>query len=179
MPLTLTQLARKALEFYFQDKEFIPDEQTKIKYKEKQACFVTLTKNGSLRGCIGTLQATQELWKDVQKNALNAAFYDYRFAPLTESELPEIKIEVSVLFVPKKLEFKNEKDLLNKINKNMGIILRRGPYEATFLPQVWFQIPDKVEFLEHLSLKAGLSKDSWKDPEIKILYYTVNAEQEK
>ena len=176
MILNLPQLARKTLKGYFNGKKFIPDKKTLEKYKEKQACFVTLTKNGNLRGCIGNLKARQELWKDVQENAINAAIHDFRFSGLTENELGEIKIEVSVLSPPKKLDAKNPEQILDKINKDMGIILKKGPYTATFLPQVWEQISDKITFLEQLSLKAGLNKDAWKNSE--ILYYKVIIEKE-
>ncbi len=175
--MKLTQLARKTLECYFENKKFIPDEKTQKQYSEKRACFVTLTKNNNLRGCIGTLKACQELWKDIQQNAIHAALHDTRFHPLTENELKDIKIEVSVLSNPKPLNFSNLKDLLNKINNKMGIILKKGFYSSTFLPQVWEQLPNKIEFLEHLSFKAGLSRDAWKTSEIS--YYTINAEKEE
>ena len=139
---------------------------------------MTLTKNNNLRGCIGSLYASQPLWKEVQENALRAAFQDPRFFPLTKNELNEIKIEVSVLSEPKKLPFKDENDLLKKINKNMGIIIKKNFKSATFLPQVWEQLPDKKEFLEHLCLKAGLNKDDWKSKNTEILYYFVESEKE-
>lgn len=174
--MNLTQLARKTLEAYFQEKEFEPNQELKDKFKEKKACFVTLTKNGNLRGCIGSLEPRQELWKDVQENSLNSAFNDPRFFPLQEKELKDIKIEVSVLSKPQKLEYKNEEDLLNKINKEMGIILKKDFCSSTFLPQVWEQIPDKIQFIEQLSLKAGLNKDAWKTSDIS--YYTADIEEE-
>jgi len=176
MTLTLTQIARKILESQFEEKKFKLDNKTKEKYPEKLSCFVTLTKNRELRGCIGSLTPTQELWKDVQENAINAAFNDPRFLQLKKDELKQIKIEVSVLSQPRKLIYKNPDDLLDKIKKDMGIILKKGFYNATFLPQVWEQIPDKVEFLQHLSIKAGLPADAWKNSE--IFYYNVKIEKE-
>jgi len=170
--MNLAQLARKTLEFYFENKSFKPDEQTKKKYNQKQACFVTLEKNNQLRGCIGCLEARQELWEEVQENAINSAFNDFRFSQLTKKELKKIKIEVSILTKPKKINYKDEKDLLEKINNKMGIILKKDFNSATFLPQVWGQIPDKTEFLEHLSLKAGLNKGDWKTSE--IWFYEVD-----
>jgi len=174
--MNLLQLARQTLESFFQNKKFEPDEKTKSKYSDKRACFVTLNLNNQLRGCIGSLQAIQELWRDVTQNTINAAFNDPRFMPLTKEELNKIKIEISTLSKPKKLEFKNEKELLEKINNKIGIILKRGSNSATFLPQVWQQIPDKIQFLEHLSQKAGLNKDAWKNSE--IWFYNVNVEGE-
>jgi len=175
--MNLTQIARKTLEAYFENKDFQPDEKTKKNYNKKRACFVTLTKKGELRGCIGILIAHQEIWKDVKENALNASLNDPRFLALRKEELKDIKIEISVLSVPKKLEFKNEKELLAKINKKMGLILKKGFCSSTFLPQVWEQIPDKEEFLEHLSMKAGLDKNGWKDA--KFWVYNVEKEEEK
>lgn len=174
--MNLTQFARKTLEDFFSRKSPTIDDKIKEKYKSKKACFVTLHENGELRGCIGCLESTKPLWKNVQENAINAAFHDLRFFPLTKEELKEIKIEVSVLSKPKKLNFKDEKDLLGKINNKMGLILKKGFHTATFLPQVWEQIPDKIKFLEQLSLKAGLEKNTWKNAE--ILVYDVDVEVE-
>ena len=174
--MKLIQLARKTIEFHFDDLEFIPNKKTREKFKEKRASFVTLTKEGNLRGCIGCLEARQELWKDVQENVINAAFHDTRFMPLEKSELNKIKIEVSVLSEPKRLKAKNSKFLVDKITKDIGLILRQGMHTATFLPQVWKQIPNKEEFLEQLSLKAGLDKDAWKSAE--IWCYEIEKEEE-
>ncbi len=175
--MNLSQLARKTIEAYFQNKNFKPDEKYKEKYKEKKASFVTLTKNNKLRGCIGSLFSIRQLYKDVQENAINSAFHDSRFSPLEKQELKKIKIEVSILSKPKKLKFKTPEELLKKINNKMGIILKKGFHNATFLPQVWKQIPDKIEFLEHLSLKTGLNKNTWRDAE--IWCYGINTEKEK
>lgn len=177
MTLRLTKLARRTLREYFKGKEFIPDVSTKEIYKEKRACFVTLTLNGNLRGCIGSIAPQRELWRDVQENAINAAIHDFRFQRLTEEELPEIKIEISVLSLPKKINAINEKDLLMRINPGRGFILKKGTASSTFLPQVWEQIPNKIVFLEQLSIKAGLNRNAWKSAE--IWYYTVNIDKEK
>lgn len=176
MALKLTEIARRTLEEYFKNKNFIPDEHTISIYNKKQACFVTLTIEGKLIGCIGSLVPQRELWKDVQENAINAAVHDFRFSKLTEKELNKVKIEISVLSLPKKIESINEKDLLMRINPGKGYILKKGGFSSTFLPQVWEQIPDKIEFLENLSVKAGLNRNAWKTAE--IFSYTVNAEKE-
>ncbi len=173
----LLELARKCLEHHFSGDKLEVPEDIKKKFSENQACFVTLTENGGLRGCIGSLESRQELWKDVIENTLNAAFRDSRFLPLYSYELGKIKIEISVLNIPKKINFKDSDDLLNKIDKKMGLILKKAFYSATFLPQVWDEIPSKQEFLEHLSRKAGLDKDAWKDAE--ILFYRVEKVKEE
>lgn len=171
--MELVWLARKTLEGYFSGEEFIPDEETKKRYGDKRACFVTLSKGGNLRGCVGSLEARQKLWKDVQENVVNAAFNDFRFPFLKEEELDEVKIEVSVLSEAKKLEIGGS-ELLDAIDRKMGIILRKGDRCATFLPQVWEYMLDKKEFLENLSLKAGLDKDAWKDSDIYFYRVEVN-----
>lgn len=176
--MNLTQLARKTLEQHFLGKTFGPDEKTKERYKDKKACFVTLTEKGELRGCIGTFDDDKELWKNVQGSAIDSAFKDSRFFPLQESELEKIKIEISVLSKSKKLKFENPEDLLKKINKDMGIILKKRFNSATFLPQVWKELSDKKDFLEHLGRKAGLSEDAWKQKGTEFFYYNVEIEKE-
>ena len=170
----LLKLARDAIESKIYDREVCVNEEIKKKFSKKQSCFVTLTEDNMLRGCIGSLYANQELWKDVVDNAIHAAFHDYRFLPLKERELDKIKIEVSVLSIPEKLGIGAE--VFDKIDNKMGIILEKGSSSSTFLPQVWEQIPDKKEFLEQLSLKEGLNKDAWKTA--KISFYRVEKVEE-
>ncbi|MEM0465487.1 MAG: AmmeMemoRadiSam system protein A [Candidatus Pacearchaeota archaeon] len=170
----LLKLARNCIECELLNKNFDVPDDIKKKFNEKKACFVTLKINGRLRGCIGSLEAKQELWKDVIDNSRNAAFFDPRFSPLNYDELSKIKIEISILTKPKKLGIGSY--VFDKIDKKMGIILKKGYSSATFLPQVWEEIPDKTKFLEHLSLKAGLSPDSWKDAE--LYYYRVDSCEE-
>lgn len=170
----LLKLAREAIESKFYDREVYVNEGIKKRLSKKQSCFVTLTEDKMLRGCIGSLYANQELWKDVVDNAIHAAFHDYRFAGLRESELDKIKIEVSVLSIPEKLGI--GLDVFDKIDNKMGIILEKAGSSSTFLPQVWEQIPDKKEFLEELSMKAGLNKDAWKTA--KLSFYRVDKVEE-
>ncbi len=167
--MNLTRLARKAIENYFDGIIYDPDVKTKQKYKEKKASFVTLTKKGNLRGCIGSLQAYKSLYQDIISNAITSAFKDPRFNPLDRSEFQDIKIEISILTESKDLHYKDQEDLFNKLTPNMGIILQKYNHSATFLPQVWEDIPNKKEFLEQLSLKAGLRKEDWKSAQYK--YY--------
>lgn len=170
----LLKLARETLECQFNGKEVKINENIKKKYSKKGACFVTLTIKGELRGCIGSLEAHQELCKDVVDNSINAGFNDPRFNSISSNELKDIKIEISVLSSPEKLGI--GKDVYDKIDNKMGIVLKKGWNSATFLPQVWEQIPSKKEFLEHLSRKAGLGKDDWKECEIS--YYRVKSVEE-
>ena len=140
--------------------------------KEKRGCFVTLYKNGMLRGCIGTIEPVKSLIECVTKNAINAAFKDPRFPPLKKEELPAVNIEISVLTVPKELDFKDVDDLKMKLKPNIhGVILSRGWQHATFLPQVWEQLPDKDNFLEQLCYKGGMGKESLHDQETTVMVY--------
>jgi AmmeMemoRadiSam system protein A len=142
--------------------------------KEKCGTFVTLTKNKDLRGCIGNLTAVASIVENVKQNALNSAFNDHRFSPLTEIELDEIDIEISILTKPEPLNHKDKNDLLETLRPHIdGVILKKGIYSATFLPQVWEQLPDKEDFLRHLSQKAGLPGNAWSDPDVEVLTYQV------
>ena len=170
----LLYLARAALESQFSGKEVEIPQNVRDKFSGKQACFVTLTKDGDLRGCIGSLEARQPLYQDVIDNAANAGFHDFRFSALDEEELEEVKIEISVLTEPEKLG-KGE-DVFDKIDDKMGIILKCKGCSSTFLPQVWEQLPNKTVFLEQLSVKAGLDKDAWKESEIE--FYRVEKVEE-
>lgn len=137
---------------------------------EKQATFVTLNLNGNLRGCIGSLVATRPLIEDVMHNAKAAAFNDPRFAPLSLDEFEHIDIEVSLLSTPTLLEYHDIKDLKSKIKIGQdGVVLKYKNRQATFLPQVWEQLPSFELFFEHLCLKAGLEESClMKQPEIYI-----------
>ncbi|MDX9787385.1 MAG: AmmeMemoRadiSam system protein A [Desulfobacterales bacterium] len=141
---------------------------------EKRGCFVTLHKKGVLRGCIGTIEAVKPLLSCVKDNALNAAFGDPRFPALTAAELPEIEVEISVLTPPEPLPFSDEQDLKKKLIPGVhGVILTHGRRSATFLPQVWEQLPEVESFLTHLCLKAGLPGKAWLDKETQIKIYQV------
>ena len=126
-------------------------------------CFVTLNQNGKLRGCIGNLAAVYPLAEAVQRNALNAAFRDPRFTKLASAELKDIQIEISVLTEPNPLAFQGADDLLKQLKPGVhGVTISQGERRATYLPQVWSQIPNKQLFLAQLCRKAGLAADAWK-----------------
>ena len=124
------------------------------------ATFVTLTRDGALRGCIGSLQAARALGVDVAENALGAAFRDPRFSPVEAAEWPRCRVEVSLLSAAKPMRFADEADLLAQIRAGEdGLILEADGRRATFLPQVWEGLPDKRQFLRELARKAGLPAD--------------------
>jgi AmmeMemoRadiSam system protein B/AmmeMemoRadiSam system protein A len=144
--------------------------------KAELACFVTLTKQGELRGCIGSLVPRQALYRDVIDRARAATVEDHRFTPVRPDELDEIEVEVSVLTVPERLDYTGADDLLAKLRPGVdGVVLQVGRGQATFLPQVWEQLPDKETFLSRLSMKAGLPAYAWRSPGALVLTYHVEA----
>ncbi len=181
--LLLLKIARASI-LYFMENGTEP-EISHSEYKnellwQKRGTFVTLTINGELRGCIGTILPVNPLIVDVSQNAINAAFRDPRFYPLTRMEFPLIDIEISVLTVPEKVEFEDWQELLSKIRPGKdGIIIRQGMFQATFLPQVWKELPDKEQFFTHLCLKAGLPGDCYKSKKLEVYRYSVEAFSEK
>lgn len=149
------------------------------KLSERRGTFVTLTIEGGLRGCIGNIIPQESLIIGVKANAINAAFHDPRFRPLSRKEWNEVKIEISILTDPKPLDYSDSSDLLDKLTVNQdGVIIKKGYHQATFLPQVWEQLPNKKEFLTHLCLKAGLDGDQWEKEKLEILTYQVQAFEE-
>jgi len=173
----LLDLARETLEAYFKGKQLEISEDIKKNFSEKKACFVTLTENKELRGCVGSLYPRQELWKDVVDNTINAAFNDSRFPELILEELKKIKIEISILSTPEKISFTNSKELKKKIS-GKGVIIKKDWNSATYLPQVWEEIPDKEEFLSSLCEKAGLSSSAWKEKDLEVWIYDVKKVEE-
>ncbi|MDH5767059.1 MAG: AmmeMemoRadiSam system protein A [Gammaproteobacteria bacterium] len=136
-----------------------------------RATFVTLFLNQQLRGCIGTLTAYQSLVMDVANHAFAAAFNDPRFPPVTPDEARQLDIHISILTPAETIDFHSEKELINMLQPGVdGLILESGTHKGTFLPSVWETLPDPEDFLTHLKLKAGLSKNFW-DKNIKISRY--------
>lgn len=160
----LLELARKSIESDFNsaiifDKEKLLQENTFL--SAPRATFVTLTLNNKLRGCIGSLVAHRSLLEDILHNAKSAAFADFRFDRLSLEEFKKIKIEISILTIPKPLEYSDLEDLKNKLIPNKhGVILELDGKRATFLPQVWEQLPTFNEFMVNLCKKAGLNPES-------------------
>jgi len=140
---------------------------------EKGACFVTLTQNQELRGCIGTLEAHRPLLADVKANALAAALRDPRFAPLAAEELEITNIEISLLSTMQPLQFTSEREAISQLQPGIhGVVFEYGHYRSTFLPQVWEQLPNVHKFMANLKYKAGLPPDFWAE-EVRLSYYTV------
>ena len=143
---------------------------------EPGASFVTLTKDGRLRGCIGSLTAHRPLLDDVQANAVAAATRDPRFAPMTPDELPAVAIEVSVLSAPRPLRVSGLREAYVALRPGVdGVILQTGAgHRATFLPQVWQELADPPQFLAQLWRKAGVEPGVW-HAGTTLATYTVHA----
>ena len=143
---------------------------------EPGAAFVTLQRDGQLRGCIGSLEAYRPLGEDVIANARAAAFHDPRFPPLRPDELPGLHVEVSVLTAPEPFPFTDEADLLNRLQPGVdGLILEAGArHRGTFLPAVWESLPQPRTFLAELRRKAGLPADH-PLTETRLWRYTTHA----
>jgi AmmeMemoRadiSam system protein A len=141
--------------------------------EEPGASFVTLSRRGELRGCVGSLIAERPLRVDVERNAVGAAFRDPRFAPLSRGEYPEIEVEVSLLSPLEPIVFESEPHAVAQLRPGVdGVLLEHGGWRGTFLPQVWEQLPESADFLAHLKAKAGLPVGFWA-AELKLSRYTV------
>ncbi|MDD5022770.1 MAG: AmmeMemoRadiSam system protein A [Candidatus ainarchaeum sp.] len=181
----LLKTARKAIEYYMKNGEIMEVEAKEIpseKLLQDGACFVSIHEKESneLRGCMGMLEASRPLINDVIQNAVAAANEDPRFYPLRFDELNKIKISISILTKPEKLEIMDYKELLDKLEpKRHGLIIKKGWNRATFLPVVWEQLPEKEEFLGNLCLKAGLNEDEWMKEGMEFFIYEAIEFEEK
>ncbi len=140
---------------------------------EQGAVFVTLNKSEQLRGCIGTLIPHRSLYLDTAHNAVASAKSDPRFPPVTQNELTQLSVAISVLTPSQTMTFNDEADLLKQIRPGIdGLILEEGGHRGTFLPSVWDQLPTVDQFWAHLKVKAGLPANYWSDS-IKVSRYTT------
>jgi AmmeMemoRadiSam system protein A len=138
------------------------------------------TEKGELRGCIGHLTGIAEVRQSVRQNAVSAGFHDPRFPPLTAAELPAVAIEISILSEPQPLDYKDSQELIQRLRPGVdGVILSKRGASATFLPQVWEQLPKPETFLAHLCLKAGLPAKSWKAGGLEVSTYQVQSFEEQ
>lgn len=140
-----------------------------------RATFVTLHKEGDLRGCIGSLEPQRALVADVARNAFAAAFRDPRFLPVRPDEVTVLEVHISVLSLAQPLQFRDEADLLQQLRPGVdGLIIEQDGHRGTFLPSVWDSLPRPEEFLAHLKLKAGLTADFWSE-DIRVSRYTTES----
>jgi AmmeMemoRadiSam system protein A len=174
----ILKLAHEAIREEVERKKLIKKDDYTEKFPQlldDKAVFVTITKNGALRGCIGSIIPNRTLIDDIIHNAKAAAFEDPRFPSLKSEEFAQIDIEVSLLTVPKELDYTDKEDLKRKIKPSIdGVILSLNGYQATFLPQVWKELSGFEEFFLHLCMKAGL-KANCLDDHPKIYTYQVES----
>jgi len=141
----------------------------------KRATFVTLNKQGQLRGCIGMLEAQRPLAVDIAENSFAAAFSDPRFPPLQEQELDQLSIHLSILNPASEINCHSEVELINQLRPGTdGLILEDGRHRATFLPSVWESLSDPIDFVRQLKLKAGWATDHWSEV-IRAYRYTTES----
>ena len=172
----LLEIARRTLESYLKDGKSPEFEVSDPQLLEPLGTFVTLRKGGQLRGCIGEFEATEPLWKVVQRMAIEAAVKDLRFSPVRLNELAEINIEISVLSPLKKIDDPDEIEL-----GVHGVMIKKGLRKGVFLPQVATETGwDKETFMGQLcSQKAGLAWDCWKKKDIEIFTFTAQVFEEE
>jgi len=179
----LLRLARRTIEKYLQNKNIIQLEDSELTKTllDKRATFVTLNKNHNLRGCIGDLEPQKSLYQSVIDNSLASAFLDPRFPPVKEDELKDIIIEISILSPLKKLQkFNSLTDFLQYLNdKKPGLFIKKGSLQATFLPQVWEELPEAKNFMTQLCLKAGLEPNEWQNLNLEMFEYEVEKFKEE
>jgi AmmeMemoRadiSam system protein A len=172
----LLKLARLALEDAVRGKSVKPLDLSQYpeSLRAPGVTFVTLTRKGNLRGCIGALEAHQPLAEDVREHAIAAALSDYRFPPVREDELDDLEIEISRLTPPKPLLYQTPEELLSALRPHIdGVTLMDGFKRATFLPQVWEKLPDKERFLQHLCQKMGARPNLWHEKILQVQTYQV------
>ncbi len=175
----LVTLARKTLEDFFK-LDGLKIKENK-RFQDKRGVFVTIHSypDNELRGCVGFPYPEYPLFEAVQRAAIQAAFNDGRFSPLTEDELDKVVFEVSILSLPKILNGIKQEEKIQKIeNGKDGLILEHGLRKGLFLPQVWEDIPDKKNFLGALCWKAGLTPDYIFDKNTKLYKFNVKAFKE-
>jgi AmmeMemoRadiSam system protein A len=167
----LLELARKSIINY--PARLSPKDVPEI-LKEKKGAFVSVYVSKKLRGCIGYLEGIKPLFEAVMDNAVAAAYHDSRFRHVEKDEMKSMEVEVSVLSVPEKLKYAGAASLLKSLSSKDGLIIKSGYHQATFLPQVWEQLPEKEEFLSQLCLKAGLLPEEWQNGKLEVYTYRAD-----
>ncbi|MCK5629350.1 MAG: TIGR00296 family protein [Nanoarchaeota archaeon] len=180
---TLIELARNSIYSILRDKVLKEDSILKQRFIEKRGVFVTIHKNGELRGCIGFIEPIFSLFDSIVKASAAAALSDPRFPPLTIEEIKEnnIEIEVSVLTIPQLVDNSSAEDCLNEIKvKRDGLIVEMDNFKGCLLPQVAGEYGwDEKQLLEHTCIKAGLDKDAWKSEDCHIYRFSAQIFSEK
>ncbi|MBI5548824.1 MAG: AmmeMemoRadiSam system protein A, partial [Deltaproteobacteria bacterium] len=179
----LLELARRAVETQIRQgrKIAVPPELASRfpRLRTQRGAFVTLRKEGKLRGCIGTLEAHRPLAEDVVENAVHAAIHDTRFSPVAAEELPLLHLDISVLDAPRPLQGLAGEALLEHLGERKpGLIIEYQGRRSTFLPSVWEELPEPARFLGHLCRKQGSPEACWKQPQVKLETYGTQSFEE-
>jgi AmmeMemoRadiSam system protein A len=174
----LISLARSTIEDHLRNRDPDKTEPSWVSslpiVRVSRGIFVTLEKNGSLRGCIGHIYPQGSILESIRECAVSAAVRDSRFPPVTLSELKTIAISISILDYPIRLKAPNPADYAKMLKPGRdGVIIKYRGRSSTYLPQVWDDLPDPVQFLSHLCQKQGAPADAWKSPEAAIYRYSA------
>jgi uncharacterized protein len=172
----LLDVARRAIEAGLHDRRLrVETGRVSDALRSVRASFVTLRVQGELRGCVGTVDARRALVEDIAWNAHAAAFRDPRFPPVSRSELEALDVHLSVLSAPEPVHAGSERELIAQLRPHIdGLVIEAGPFRGTFLPAVWDQLPEPVDFLRQLKRKAGLPADYW-SATLAVSRYTVES----
>ena len=159
----LTALARSALETYTRSKQRIAEPAGgSAALRQTAGAFITIKREGKLRGCIGSPTGWRPLVTDVIDNAIKSGHEDPRFPPLAASELEDLDLSIAVLTPHEAMSFTGEADLLRQLRPRIdGLLIKDGPRSALFLPAVWEMVPNPADFMRELKLKAGLTATHW------------------
>jgi len=177
----LVKLARKTIETYLREGKKPSAPKVSVKLREPRGVFVTLTKGGELRGCIGHPLPTTPLVDAVIDSAISSATRDPRFPQVTPEELPELEVEVSVLSKPEPIKVKSPREYPKSINIGRdGLIVEWSGYAGLLLPQVPVEWGWRVEeFLSHACMKAGLMPDHWLREGVRISKFSAQVFKER
>ena len=171
----LLAIARRSMAHGVRTGEPLPVQIEGLPYAllDVRCTFVTLHRQGELRGCTGSMEAHRPLAIDVAEVACRSALADPRFLPVQAVELDEIHIEISVLSPLEVLPVASESELLARLQPGIdGLVLEFGPHRATFLPKVWDVLPSPGKFLGELKRKGGLPLDFWSREIVVHRYHT-------
>lgn len=172
------QIARRSLELFLRDEVILHPDLSGLPddLVDPGSSFVTITNHGKLRGCMGSTDALYPLAEDIARNAISASSRDFRFPPISSGELPEIRLEVTILTKPVPLFYQDYEELIGALKPGtQGVILTSGTRKGLLLPQVWDRLPDVDRFLEMIALKAGIPKKDLKDSPPSVNAFTFEA----
>jgi len=166
----LLNLSRRAIEYYFDTHQILHPDLSDIPYEicEKKGVFITLYYKNQIRGRTGYIDPIKDLWEAVIENSVNVAFFNHKFKALDREELDDITIEISIISPIKKIIYNTPEELLKRIEKGKGILIKKGMHSASFLPDAWDYVDSKADFLDNLCLKSKLKANTWELEKLEI-----------